>query len=451
MSQAYSNTPDNTGNTLHKKTPQAGDGAKVTPPRDMLGRMPLISVTEATDLLLERLGEYNMETEHVALEDALDRITAEPVLSPEDLPPHPRSTMDGFAVHSGDTFGASESMPCYLHIAGEVHMGEQSNTEVTRGCCCRIATGGLLPPGADAVVMHEHTVPVDDTMIEIVKSVGQGGNVIQTGDDIRRHAPALEAGHKLRPQDLGLLAGLGITEVAVRRSARMALLSTGDEIVPCSQTPLPGKIRNINSIVLGSAARRMGVKVNDYGIVEDTEECFFPAIAKAVAENDLVVFSGGSSVGTRDLGERAISRLGEPGVMVHGVTLKPGKPIIIGFHKKTPLFGLPGHPVSAMTCFDLFVRPALSAIAGIQQQPLQPTVSAYLARNIPSAAGRRDIVRVRLISNDHTFGGETFTAEPVLGKSGSISTLSRAHGYIVVHESLQGIPQNTEVEVHLYT
>ncbi len=414
--------------------------------KDMLGRKALSGVDEAVKILLDNLEQSSLASEIVPLEQALDRITAVSILSMEDLPSHPRSTMDGFAVCSSDTFGASESMPCYLQITGEVLMGEQSTLTVARGNCLRIATGGLLPQGADAVVMFEHTVPVDETMIEVVKSVGSGSNIIQTGDDISKDQIALSAGRLLRPQDLGLLAGLGITEVEVRRQVRVGILSTGDEIVPCSEKPAPGKIRNINSIAIGSAARRLGATVTDYGIVEDSEENFFTAIDKAKVENDLVIFSGGSSVGTRDLGEKAIESLGSPGVLVHGVTLKPGKPIIIGLHDQKPIFGLPGHPVSAMVCFDLFVSQAIRKLSGHFSSDLEATVSAILGRNIPSAPGRRDIVRVQL--NDEN---NKLIAEPVLGKSGSISTLSRAHGFVVIPEPLQGLTENSEVEVYLYT
>jgi len=357
--------------------------------------------------------------------------------------------MDGYAVVAADTFGASESMPCYLNVAGEVMMGEIPDQSVNRGSCLRIATGGLLPEGADSVVMFEYSVPVDETLVEIVKGVGVGTNVIARGDDIESGQVAVAAGRRLRPQDLGLLAGLGLAEVLVRKRVRFGIVSTGDEIVSYQSTPPPGKIRNINTITLASQARRLGAVVRDYGIVADSRESFFPAIEKAVAENDLVVFSGGSSVGARDLGEQAIDMLGTPGILVHGVALKPGKPIIIGLHEQTPVFGLPGHPVSAMVCFDLFVGPALEKLAGLQMSPQTPApcIEALLTRNIPSAAGRKDIVRVRL---DYDSTGGSVRASPVLGKSGAISTLSRAHGYIVVEEDLQGIRENSEVKVYPY-
>ncbi len=416
--------------------------------RDMLGRQGLTNVTEARSLILDCLSQIPIEQETVSLDKSLDRITATSILAPEDLPTHARSVMDGFAVFSADTFGASQSMPCYLTITGDIAMGELPTASLTRGNCVRISTGGLLPPGSDAVVMFEHTVPVDETMIEIVKSVGAGTHLIQPGEDIQKNAPAIQKGHLLRPQDLGLLAGLGITEMKVNRKVRIGILATGDEIVPYKESPPPGKIRNINTITLSSLVSRLGAEVNDYGIVSDTEEIFYPAIERAVAENDLVLFSGGSSVGVRDLGEQAIERLGNPGILIHGVALKPGKPIIIGLTETTPVFGLPGHPVSAMVCFDLFVKPTIEKLAGIQNEHSfpSPCIMAILDRNINSAAGRKDLIRVQVEQK-----GKDCIAQPVLGKSGSISTLSRAHGYFFIDESSQGVAAGTIVEVHLYT
>ena len=414
--------------------------------KDMLGRVSLTPVKKARAILLEALAAARLESEHCSLDTALDRVVRATLFSPEDLPTHPRSTMDGFAVRAADTFGASSSMPCYLEIDGEVLMGSMPDGEVRQGKCFRIATGGLLPKGSDAVVMFEHTVPVDSKMIEIVKSVGVGTNLINRGEDIEKDSPALFGGHRLRPQDLGLLAGLGISEVEVFRRPKVAILSTGDEIVSWSESPPPGKIRDINGITLSALCRRMGAEVNDYGIVSDSEETFFSAVQRAADESDVVLFSGGSSVGMRDLGERVIEKLGNPGILVHGVALKPGKPIIIGMSNHTAIFGLPGHPVSAMVCFELFVKPAIQALSGVAQLETNPegTVTALLDRNLNSAAGRLDLVRVQLVERD-----DELLAVPVLGKSGSISTLSRAHGYFFIDEPLQGLNKHTQVKVHL--
>ncbi len=415
--------------------------------RDMLGRQGLTRVDEALEILLSRLGTAGPPAETVHLSAALDRITAGPIVSPEDLPAHARSTMDGYAVRAADTFGATESMPGYLRITGDVAMGEQPAFTVERGCCARIATGGLLPSGADAVIMLEHTVPIDETMIEVVKAVGVGSNLIAPGEDIGKGSPALPGGHRLRPQDLGLLAGLGIDHVEVCRRLSVGVLSTGDEIVPYTDTPPPGKIRDINGITLAGLIERAGARATQYGIVSDRKDLFFPAMEKAVGENDIVLFSGGSSVGVRDLGEQAIQALGNPGVLVHGVALKPGKPIIIGLTGTTPIFGLPGHPVSAMVCFEFFVEPAIRRLSGlrVREHLPRPVITARLGRNINSAPGRLDLIRVHLSKSE-----SGWVAEPVLGKSGAITTLSRAHGSFLIDEDSQGLTKDTEVKVTLY-
>ena len=416
-------------------------------PLDMLGRAQLTAVGEARSLLLSHIAEIKPGSEMLALDQCLDRVSASQVLAPEDLPPADRSTMDGFAVIAADTFGASQSMPGYLDIKGEVIMGEAPAGTISRGTCFKIPTGGLVPDGADAVVMHEHTVPVDEQVVEIIKPVGSGANLIRKGDDIRQGEVAVQRGQLLRPQELGLLAGLGIDEVEVCAQLEVAIISTGDEIVDYRDIPSPGKIRDINAIVLGSLVRRCGAQVRDYGIVSDDEDSFFSTVEEAVTDTDLVLFSGGSSVGMRDLGEQAIERIGDPGILVHGVSLKPGKPVIIGLCHETPVFGLPGHPVSAMVCFDFFVRPAIELLSGISSvsSDNQPTVKAILKRNINSAAGRLDVVRVQL-----EFEEDVLQARPVLGKSGAISTLSQAHGYFLIDEDSQGVSTNDTVDVYLY-
>lgn len=419
-----------------------------TATKDMLGRSGLIPVQEALDILFNHLTGITVATEVIALTEAFDRVLAEPVISSVDLPTEARSTMDGFAVRAADTFGASQSTPCYLNITGEVKMGEAPAGEVKKGCCYKIPTGGLLPRGADGVIMLEQSVPVDDTMIEIVKGVGAGANLIQRGEDIALGEEGLPAGRLLRPQDIGLLAGLGIARVTVGKKIRVGILSTGDEIIAHTESPEPGQIRNINSLALAGLVGRAGGVHTDYGIVSDREEIFLPALQRAVNENDIVLFSGGSSVGVRDLGEQVIEALGPPGILVHGVTLKPGKPVLIGMSGTTPIFGLPGHPVSAMVCFDMFVGPAIERLSGRKQQPELPTpsIAARLTRNINSAPGRRDVIRVRLFLE-----GEIWNAEPILGKSGSISTLSRAHGYFLIDEDSQGVNENSVIKVYLYT
>jgi len=419
-------------------------------PKDMLGRARVVSLTEAMELLRHHMPDAVVDEEMLPLENTLGRILSRDIRSSEDLPAHPRSTMDGYAVKARDTFGATESLPAYFGISGEVSMGEFPNQGPLPGNCYAIATGGLLPPGTDAVVMLEHTVTIDGQMIEVVKPVAPGAHTIGIGEDIAKGNCIFSAGHRLRPQELGLLAGLGIVSLHVYRKVRVGIISTGDELVDFHESPRPGKIRDMNSVHLAALVARTGAEANGYGIAVDEEEQLAAMAEKALQENDLVLFSGSSSVGSRDLGEQVIGKLGGPGIIFHGVAVKPGKPVIFALAGNKPVFGLPGHPVSAAVSFSLFVEPVLDNLAGRQGDsglPRRKTVSARLLRNIHSAAGRTDFVRVR-ISRDSE--GTGFEAQPVLGTSGALSTMVKAHGYVVVNESEQGLKGGEMVEVKLY-
>jgi molybdopterin molybdotransferase len=418
-------------------------------PRDMLGRSRVVSLVEAMDLLRHHMPAAVAEEEMLPLENALDRILSRNIRSSEDLPSHARSTMDGYAVRARDTFGATESMPAYFEISGEVRMGEFPGQGPLPGCCYGIATGGLLPPGTDAVVMLEHTVIVDEQTIEVIKAVAPGAHTIKIGEDIAKGDSLFSVGHRLRPQELGLLAGLGVVALQVYRRVRVGIISTGDELVDFHASPLPGKIRDMNSVHLTALVARTGAQARFYGIVADQQEQLTAMAEKALRENDLVLFSGSSSVGSRDLGEQVIGKLGGPGIIFHGVAVKPGKPVIFALAGNKPVFGLPGHPVSAAVSFNLFVEPVLANLAGRVDNglPQRKTVAARLLRNISSAAGRTDFVRVR-ISRDSK--GTGYEAQPVLGTSGALSTMVKAHGYIGVGESEQGLKAGDMVEVILY-
>ncbi|MCF6290158.1 MAG: molybdopterin molybdotransferase MoeA [Desulfobacterales bacterium] len=419
-------------------------------PRDMLGRAEVIPLAAALARLKESLGRCPpVEAETVNLEQGLGRVLAGPIRADQDLPSHPRSTMDGYAVKASATFGATEAMPVYLTVSGAVRMGEIVARGPRNQECFQIATGGYLPPDTDAVIMLEHTVDIDGTLIEVTRAMSPGGNILGKGDDVRKGARLLEPGVVLRPQELGLLAGLGKTTILVHKEVRVGIFSTGDEIVTPDQTPPLGKIRDMNGINLNGLGRQAGARCRYYGIVRDREADFAALLEKALAENDLVLFSGSSSVGVRDLGEQIIDRIADPGIIVHGVAIKPGKPVIIGFAGQKPLFGLPGHPVSAAVAFDLFVRPAIAHLSGRKVSPLpdRPMVRARLQRNLNSAPGRTDFIRVRLEEIKETPG---FAAHPVLGKSGALSTMVQADGFFIIKESSQGVYEGDLVEVYLY-
>jgi molybdopterin molybdotransferase len=399
--------------------------------------------SEAWRLLLEHFTP-TVHTEQIPTAAALDRILAAPLISPQDLPEFARSTVDGYAVMAADTYGASAGLPAYLHVVGEAPMGEAATVLVAMGQAVIVHTGGMIPPGADAVVMVENTQPVDAASIEVLKPVADGENVIQVGEDIRQGETVLEAGRQLRPQDLGGLVALGFTEIAVARPPRVAILSTGDEVVPPDQPVGPGQVRDINSFTLAALTRRAGGEPILCGIIPDDRTALEAAAARALAEADIVVLSAGSSVSYRDMSVDVIESLGQPGILTHGLSVRPGKPTIIAVAGGKPVFGLPGNPVSAMVIFDLVVTPTIRALLGATTTH-QATVQAKLARNIASATGREDYVQVRLETRD----GECW-ATPVFGKSNLIYTLVHADGVVQIDLDANGVRAGEWVTVTLH-
>lgn len=383
--------------------------------------------------------------EVVATTDTLGRVTAEDILSPEDLPAFARSTMDGYSVRSRDTFGASEGLPAYLDLVGEVPMGVESNVRIGVGQAATAYTGGMLARGADAVVMVERTQALDDTAIEVLRAVAPGENVVQVGEDVRKGEPILSKGSVIRPQDIGGMLALGITSVAVNRKPLVGIISTGDELVPPDEKISPGQIRDINSYTISALVEQSGGKPKRIALVSDEFEAQRQAAVEGLAACDALVFSAGSSVSSRDLTADVLSSLGEPGVIVHGISIKPGKPTVVGAVDGKPLFGLPGNPVSAMVVFDLLVRPTIYHLSGCKSVPPQSTARATLARDIPSVAGREDYVPVRLVDDkDHV------SAEPVFGKSNLIYTLVKSDGIVRVPLDKSGLYAGEVVNVRLF-
>lgn len=381
--------------------------------------------------------------EPLAAWNALDRVLAEPIVAPHDLPAFDRSTVDGYAVAAADTWGATPGLPALLTVVGEAPMGQAATQPVGLGEALLAHTGGMIPPGADAVVMVENTQQVGAGEIEVFRPVAVGENVVQVGEDVRAGRELFAAGHTVRPQDIGGLVALGITQVRAARKPRVALISSGDEVVPPEATPAIGQVRDVNSYTLAAQVQRAGGEALLYGIVPDDRAALEAVARRAIGECDVVVFSAGSSVSARDETAEVIAILGEPGVLVHGVSVKPGKPTIMAVCGGKAVFGLPGNPVSAMVIFDLFVGPAIRLLLGAL--PVRrPSLRARLARNINSATGREDYVQVRLEERD----GETW-AVPVLGKSNLIYTLVNGQGTVVAPLDANGIAEGTWVEVLL--
>ena len=403
------------------------------------------SVTEVLELITEFVP---LDVESVSLAEAAARVLSADLVAESDVPEFDRSSMDGFAVRARDTFGASEGLPAFFEVIGEVFMGQAPRFEVGPNQAARIWTGGMLPRGADAVVMVEYARAVDDDHVELSKPVAPDENVILRGEDVTASQVLLPKGHLLRPQDLGLLAALGKSEILVYRRPRVAIISTGDEVVPVTETPTPGKIRDINTYTLGSLVQSYLAQPIGLGLVGDDRARLREAVSQGLDQADVVLISGGSSVGVRDYTVEIFNSFKDAELLIHGVSVSPGKPTIMSRIGNKSLWGLPGHAVSAMITCDLFVRPLLDQLSGRKtgQENWGFKVEAILTRNVPSVHGRQDYVRVRLESN----GSGPPLAVPVLGKSGLISTMVKADGLIEIGLNEEGLPKGSLVKVSLF-
>jgi molybdopterin molybdotransferase len=391
---------------------------------------------------------FQNRKQKIELNQAFTRVLAEDIVSRENIPGFNRSTMDGYAVKASDTFGASDSLPAYLDLIGEIKMSEKPSCVLKNGQAVRISTGGMLPEGANSVVMLEYTENISSSMIEISRSVAPWENVLREDEDIKSNEKVLEKGYCLRPQDIGLLAALGWESINVFKKPKIAIISTGDEIVPINQKPEPGQVRNINTFMLGAAINQLGCIPHYAGIVKDNEKVLTNELQsfKENPEIDLVLISGGSSVGVRDYTLKVLDSLGSPGVLVHGLALKPGKPTIISLNDGKLFIGLPGHPVSAMMVFENVVKKIIYELKGeIFHFEYEKTIDALLDSNVFSDAGREEYVRV-VLKNRH---GQLW-AIPVLGKSGMISSLAAADGYITIRLNQEGLYQGEKVTVTLF-
>ncbi len=382
-----------------------------------------------------------------ATSTAAGRVLARAPQSPVDLPEFVRSSMDGYAVRAADTFGASAALPAYLNVVGVVRMGEAPQFSIAPGQAAEIFTGAHLPPGADAVVMVERTQKVPHTTtgeIEVLAPVAPGENVVQVGEDVARHRDILPAGHRLRAQDIGGLLAVGITEIETAARPLVGIIGSGDELIAPDETPQPGQIRDINSYTLAALTHTLGALVTVGGIARDTFDSLYTLARHTLDACDILVISAGSSVSTRDLTREVINQLGSPGVMQHGLAVKPGKPTLLGVCDGKPVIGLPGNPVSAMLVARQLLPPIIQRFMG-ETPRRTPTIRAILAANVPSAAGREDTVPVRLEQIDGQL-----CAYPIFGKSNLIFTLINADGLILVPLNSGGLKADTEVEVMVF-
>jgi molybdopterin molybdotransferase len=401
------------------------------------------------DEALRRLLEVRpVETERIRTAAARGRVLAEGLFSAVDLPHFHRAAMDGYAVKAKDTFGASQSLPAYLKLAGVVEMGREAKQSLATGEAWRISTGGMMPPESDAVVMVEYADETAGGWVEIHRGVSPWQNVIQIGDDIKKGDLVFQSGRRLRAHDLGALTGIGISSVPVYKRPRVALISTGDEIVDADATPLPGQVRNINQYSLAGLIEECGADLKDWGVIPDDRSSLEKAIGEALQWGDLVLLSGGSSMGAKDIALETILSFRDAEFIFHGISVSPGKPTIFARACGKPIMGLPGYPVSALVIFDLFAAPLIRKLGGEERCGLgsfQPTVRAKLETNIASQIGREDYVRVRLERN-----GDSFAAMPLPNKSGAIFTLVKADGMVRIDLNQDGLEAGQEVEVILF-
>jgi molybdopterin molybdotransferase len=405
-------------------------------------------VVTPQEALRALLQVSSVGTEKIRSVRARARVLAEDLYSGVDLPHFHRAAMDGYAVKAKETFGASQSLPAYLKLAGVVEMGKEATQPLAAGDAIRISTGGMMPPGSDAVVMVEYADETDAGLVEIHRSVSPWQNVIQIGDDIKKGELVFQHGRRLRAHDLGALTGVGISAVTVYLRPRIGLISTGDEIVDADTDPMPGQVRNINQHSLAGLIENCGGELRDWGVIRDDKDQLIRAIGEALQWSDLVLLSGGSSMGAKDIALEAILSFPDSEFVFHGISVSPGKPTIFAKACGKPIVGLPGYPVSALVIFDLFAAPLIRKLGGEDEATVTEfakTLRATLKTNIASQVGREDYVRVILERES-----ERWLATPLPSKSGAIFTLVKADGMVRIDLNQDGLEQGEEVEVILF-
>ncbi len=406
--------------------------------------LTLLSPQAALERWLNALSDPEPDGEDIPTTEALGRVTISGIRSPEPLPSFPRSTVDGYAVRAADTFGASDSLPAYLKLVGEVGMGKAPDFVLQPGQAALIYTGGMLPEGADAVVMLEHTQITLPGEVEVLRAVAVGENVLKVGEDVQVGDEVIPTGVRLRPAEIGGLMGLGITKLRVVKRPCVGIISSGDEVIPPDQPLGPAQVRDINSYSISALIEMYGGVPRRYGIVPDREDALRDVLTRALNENHMVIISAGSSISTRDLTARVIDEMGPPGVLAHGINIRPGKPTILAVCHGKPVLGLSGNPVSALVVASLFLPAVLDKLSGVKLRRPRARVQARLTINLPSQAGREDYVPVRLIETH-----EGYLAEPIFYKSNLIFSLVRADGVLCIPADATGLGLGATAEVWL--
>lgn len=405
----------------------------------------LLTFDEAKKTITSKLAIKPLGNEEISLLKSRTRVLAENVIADMDIPPFSRSVVDGYAVRAEDTFGADENSPVILHVCGVANIGELPKMAVKKGDVVEIATGAPIPKGADAVVMLEHTHR-KSAILTVTSAVAKGENVMRAGSDIKKGATLLGKGQQLGSREIGVLAALGRAKAKVYTIPRIAVLSTGPEVIEPGRKLPPGKIYDINAYTLSAAVLESGGKPVYMGVYPDKAEELRPALMQALASSDIVVTSGAVSVGPKDIMPKTLNTLGEPGIILSGVAIKPGKPLTVACAGGKAVFSLPGHPTSALLTFILFVRPSIQVMSG-REAVRPPEVRASASVRMFPAKGRRTFVMVKLRKNK----SEELVADPVpSGLSGAITTLERADGFVEIPEDVQFIDAGDQFTVKLF-
>jgi len=414
--------------------------------------LDLKSTDKFWTIVKDELDIKQKDIETIDFQDSINRVLAEDIQADENLPAFDRSTVDGYAVKSKDIQGVSQSLPAYLELVGNITMGEETDIKIKDGQAAYIPTGGMLPAGADCVVMVEQTENISDNMVEIYKTAGVGENIIKKGEEIKKGEVILKRAHRIKPRDMGVLAGLGITEFKVYQNPRVVIISTGDELISPDKEMKFGEIRDINTYTITHLLKEVQVEVKQAGIIEDTYQKIKESIQEYL-DFDLILVSGGSSAGLKDVTVDVINELGKPGVLVHGLKVKPGKPTILGKIDDTPIMGLPGHPGSAWMIANKFVLPLVKLLSG-EYEPNNVldnidkdkiVMKAVLNRNLSSDKGREEIIPVKLIKDN----GQV-TAEPLLGKSSFMRVFIESDGYLLIEAAQEGIEKGQAIDIYLF-
>ena len=396
----------------------------------------------AHEKLFDCAKGWLITTETVKIEKSLNRILSDDIFTSDNIPHFQRSTVDGYAVTSKDVAAASDTIPVYLKVVGQIEMGQASEISIRAGECVEVSTGGMLPDGADAVVMVEYTETFTVDEIAIYSGVSNGENVVQVGEDIKSGELLLSRGRRIQPQDIGSLSAVGVTEISVYTCPKISIISTGDELILPDKIPRVGQMRDVNTNLLTSKALKCGFEIINSIVIPDDRAKLELFIIDAMKKSDIVIVSGGSSKGKKDLTCDVFSNLAKPGVFTHGLAVKPGKPTILGYDdsSKTILIGLPGHPIAALMVFELILSHLLQDITG--STPL-PAIPAKISCNVASNPGRLSCFPARLI-----WTGEGYKAEPIFSKSGLITALVNADGYFLIERNLEGLTEGQYVQVY---